>query len=178
MARRKGNYSCYERMFENLLRQKEVVYVATDENRRPVSRYGNIKNFDFIVHSSKCNYTIDLKGREFPQSMKPGRPGLKWQNWIKLEDINGLDFWHRIMGNNFSPLIVFAYKILKPDDIFLFWDLCNFEDNSFGLIAITLDDYKSSAKLRSEKWGAYSLKKADFLNAAKPLRFFIPEIAP
>jgi hypothetical protein len=177
MARRKGNFSGYERMFEQFLRLKQVPYIATDEKKRPVTRYGNIKNFDFIVHSASCNYTVDLKGKEFPQSQKPGRPGLKWQNWVKTEDIDGLDFWQRIMGNNFKPLIIFAYKVINTEDIFYFWDLFNFEDSSFGLVAVTLEDYKKTATLRSARWGAYSIKKDDFLKVAKPLRYFVPEIS-
>ena len=40
MARRKGNNCGYERMFEALLRKREIPYVAVDEKKRPVTRYG------------------------------------------------------------------------------------------------------------------------------------------
>ena len=177
MARRKGNNSEYERMFEIFLRHREIPYIAIDELRRPVTRYGTIKNFDFIVHSIKGNYSVDVKGKEFPQSFKAGRSGLKWQNWVKKDDLVGLSFWKDILGGFFTPLIVFTYRVIFPEDIFLFEDLFNYEKSSYGLVAVTLKDYKTYAKVRSKKWGVYSINKKNFLEIVKPLRFYIPEIA-
>lgn len=177
MTRRKGNNSDYERMFETLLRKREIPYIAVDELRRPVTRYGSVKNFDFIVHSVNGNYSLDIKGKEFPQSCREGRHGLKWQNWVKTDDIDGLSFWQDLLGTGFTPLIVFAYRVIFPEDIFLFEDLFNFEDNSYGIVATTLTCYKGRARLRSRKWGAYSVRRKDFLEIARPLRFFVPELA-
>ena len=176
MTRRKGNYSDYERMFEALLRNREIPYIAVDELRRPVTRYGTIKNFDFIVHSKKGNYSLDIKGKEFPQSCREGRHGLKWQNWVKTDDIDGLTFWQSLLGTGFTPLIVFTYKVIFPEDIFLFEDLFNYEDNSYGIVATTLTCYQNKAKMRSKKWGVFSVRKQDFLQIAKPLRHFLPEV--
>lgn len=176
MTRRKGNYSDYERMFENLLRKAEIPYIAVDELRRPVTRYGTVKNFDFIVHSRRGNYSLDIKGKEFPQSCKEGRHGLKWQNWVKTDDIDGLSFWESLLGEDFTPLLVFAYRVIFSEDIFLFEDLFNFENCSYGIVAATLTCYKSKAKIRSKKWGVYSVNKNEFLKIARPLRYFIPEL--
>ncbi len=176
MTRRKGNNSSYERMFETFLRKKEIPYIAIDELRRPVTRYGTIKNFDFIVHSKQGNYFLDIKGKEFPQSCKKGRQGLTWQNWVKRDDIEGLSFWQNLLGTEFTPLIVFAYRVIYPEDIFLFEDLFNYEDSSYGMVAATLQKYIMKARIRSKKWEAYSVKKNEFLQIAKPLRFFLPEL--
>jgi len=176
MARRKGHHSEYECMFEAYLRKKEIPYIAVDEKKRPVTRYGTIKNFDFIIHSKRGNFTVDIKGKEFPQSATQNRAGLRWQNWVKNTDLQGLTFWRDIMGDFFTPIIVFAYKVIFPRDIYLFWDLFNYRGFAYGLMAVSLEDYKKYAKLRSPKWGVYSVNKEEFLEIIHPLRYFIPEI--
>lgn len=164
-------------MFEAFLRKREIPYVAVDEKKRPVTRYGPIKNFDFLVHSRRGNLTVDIKGKEFPQAAAPGRRGLRWQNWVKAQDLEGMAFWRDIMGKGFTPVIVFAYRVLLLEDIYLFSDLFNYEGQSYGLVAVTFEDYKAHAGIRSRKWEAYSVNKKDFLKIKKPLRCFIPEIA-
>lgn len=174
--RRKGSFSNYERMFEALLRNRKIPYVAVDEKHRPIIGGGTIKNFDFLVYSRKGSYAIDIKGKNFPQSMGKGRAGLRWQNWVKGDDLQGLKQWHSLMGRFCSPVIIFAYRVLLIQDIFLFHDLFNYEGDSYGLVGVKLENYTAGAQLRSSKWNAYSVKKELFLKIARPLREFIPEI--
>jgi hypothetical protein len=62
------------------------------------------------------------------------------------------------------------------ENIFQFWDIFNQDQDTFGLVACTFNDYKKYALLRSEKWGAYSIKFEEFMKIIRPLREFIPEI--
>jgi hypothetical protein len=176
MARRKGKSSNYEIMFEELLRTSRVPYVAVDEKRRPVTNWGNIKNFDFIINSNGGNYILDVKGKLFPQESKTGKSKLWWQNWIHNSDLEGLSFWRDIFRPGFTPLIVFTYQVIYPDSIFQFDDIFNHEGKCYGLVACRFDDYRENAIVRSEKWNVYHVKKDKFRKIIKPLRNFIPEI--
>jgi hypothetical protein len=177
MARRKGNCSNYEIMFEELLRNSRIPYVAVDEKRRPITNWGNIKNFDFIINSVGGNYLLDIKGKLFPQESSNRKSKLYWQNWVHDTDMEGLSFWQDIFGASFTPLIVFTYDLVYPDSIFQFDDIFTCKGKCYGLVACEFKEYREHAMVRSAKWKVYHVKKETFLKIIKPLRTFIPEIA-
>jgi hypothetical protein len=176
MTRRKGKCSNYETMFEELLRNCRIPYVAVDEQRRPITSWGTIKNFDFIINSAGGNYILDIKGKLFPQESYDGKSRLYWQNWIHDNDLEGLSFWQDIFGPHFTPLIVFTYQLVYPDSIFQFDDLFTYKEKCYGLVACNFNDYRNNALVRSAKWNVYHVKKEKFLKIIKPLRTFVPEI--
>jgi hypothetical protein len=51
MAKRKGVRAHYEAVFEKILRDSEIPYIAINEFKRPIISGKPIKNFDFIVYS-------------------------------------------------------------------------------------------------------------------------------
>ncbi|MFP4497123.1 MAG: HYExAFE family protein [Vulcanimicrobiota bacterium] len=176
MTRRKGQGSHYELMFEDLLRSRKIPYLAVDESRRPVTVDGKIKNFDFIVNSSKGGYLVDIKGKLFPQESRDKKSRLYWENWVSYSDLKGLVKWKEMFGRDFLAILIFAYKILYDENIFQFWDIYNYQGFTYGLIGCLLEDYCRMARIRSVKWGAYSVKKQKFKRIMKPLRIFLPEI--
>lgn len=177
MARRKGTSCKYELMLEQLLRRKKIPYVAVNEKKRPITRWRAIKNFDFIIHSKAGNYTADVKGKLFPQESRDGKNKIWWPNWIHDTDLEGLSFWDDIMGEGFTTLIIFTYRVIYEEDIFKFWDLFNFQSGSYGLVACTLESYKKYARFRSRSWKVYWVPGKIFRKIIRPLSYFIPEIS-
>lgn len=51
MTKRIGRSQHYERMFESMLRENGVLYIAIDETKKPIYDGKSVKNFDFIVSS-------------------------------------------------------------------------------------------------------------------------------
>lgn len=169
MAKRKGIHSHYEIMFEYFLRQNEILYIAVDEKRQPLVDGRPVKNFDFIVSSFNGKYLVDIKGKDFTAR--------NWRNWVHESDLSGLKVW----GNHFNafiPLLVIPYWIKNNDEqkrIESISDLRKFKGKTYCIVAVTLADYYSHAKLISKRWKAIEVRKNDFLQICKPLSHFIPE---
>jgi hypothetical protein len=92
MAKRKGVRAHYEAVFEKILRDSEIPYIAINEFKRPIISGRPIKNFDFIVYSKKCNYLVDIKGKFFPYEYRKRFPNY-WENWLSEDDLAGLNLW-------------------------------------------------------------------------------------
>ncbi|MCE9653234.1 MAG: HYExAFE family protein [Nitrosarchaeum sp.] len=169
MAKRKGSHAHYEIMFEDFLRENNILYIAVDETRRPVIDGGSVKNFDFIVSSFNGKYLVDIKGKDFSSRT--------WDNWVHESDLTGLKIW----GNHFNafiPLLVIPYLITNTKDIQVlqpYADIRKFKGKTYGIIGVTLADYYSRAKIRSKKFTAIYVSRQDFLEICKPLSHFIPE---
>lgn len=174
MAKRKGKRAHYEQAFEALLRQSQIPYIAINESKRPVIKGKTIKNFDFIVYSSKGSYLIDIKGKYFPYKYKKSLN--YWENWIKTDDIEGLRFWQRISGRGFESIIVYPYLIRYKEDKKHFKNVFNFKNNSYGIVGIELNKYLKNSKPRSVRWNAISVSREKFKNLVKPISFFVSEI--
>ena len=169
MAKRKGSHAHYEVMFENFLRENQILYIAVDEKRRPKIDGGKVKNFDFIVSSFNGKYLVDIKGKDF--SARP------WDNWVHEDDLTGLKIWGSHF-NAFVPLLVIPYLITKKKDQELlkeFSDIREFKGKTYCISAVTLADYYSRAKPRSKKFKAIYVPKKDFQEICRPLSYFIPE---
>lgn len=168
MAKRRGGSAHYERLFETILRDAEILYIAIDESKRPIYAGKSVKNFDFIVSSFNGKFLIDIKGKTFPY----GRRGF-WENWITSDDISGLKLWSSHF-NAFIPLIVFIYRIVDREYQDRFEDL--YEDGKYGIVAVDLATYYRNAKTRSKKWDAISISRDAFQRLAKPISSYIPEL--
>ena len=157
-------------MFESLLREKEILYIAIDESRRPIHEGKKIKNFDFIVSSFNGKYLVDIKGKKFA--------GKRWANWVHETDLTGLKSW----GNHFNafvPLLVIPYWVENNADKKLvkdFSDIRNFKGKTYGLIAITLADFYSKAKRIAKKWDAIGIGSSELKEICHPISYFIPEL--
>lgn len=169
MAKRKGHHVHYEVMFEDFLRENEILYIAVDEKRRPLFDGKPVKNFDFIVSSFNGKFLVDIKGKNFS--------GRKWENWIHEGDLTGLKVW----GNHFNafiPLLVIPYLVDNTKDEELlkkYGNIRKFKDQTYGIVAVTLTDYYSRAKRRAKKFDAIDVKTEEFLKICKPVSYFIPE---
>lgn len=168
MAKRKGHHVHYEIMFEDFLRDNQILYIAVDEKRKPLIDKKSIKNFDFIVSSFNGKFLIDIKGKKFSSRI--------WDNWVHEDDLTGLRVW----GNHFNafvPLLVTSYLVEGKidEDLERISDIRIHGDKTYAIVAVTLADFYSHAKSRAKKWKAIYVDKNNFKKIAKPLSFFIPE---
>ena len=171
MKRKQGKSATrYEPAFESHLRDHGVLYIATDERKRPVFGGVKVKNFDFMVISFKGKYIIDVKGRRFADA--------PWENWIHFSDIEGMKIWSKVLPQ-FTPLFVFTY-LLDSKSEKKFQDVFSFKGKKFGIIGITLTDYylnlKRRGKEKKEGLGGVDVRYSIFKETAKPITCFIPEL--
>jgi len=174
MAKRKGTYSHYELMFENFLREQQFLYIAINEAKRPIFKGEKVKNFDFIVVSKSGKLVLmDIKGKQFPYKSKLGKN--YWENWVGLDDVKFLKMWSEIF--NATGIIVFPYWIKYKEDEKLFKDIFKFKGNSYGIVAIEIDEYRKNAKPRSKSgegtFNAISVSRELFSKLVKPISYFL-----
>lgn len=174
MTKRKGLYSHYELMFENFLREQQFLYIAINEGKRPIFKDERVKNFDFIaVSKSRKLILMDIKGKQFPYESKLGKN--YWENWVGLDDVKFLRMWAEIF--NTIGIIVFPYLIKYKGDERLFRDIFKFKGNSYGIVAIEVDDYHKNSKPRSRSgegtFNAISVSRELFSKLVKPISFFL-----
>lgn len=160
-------HNFYERAFEDLLRKRQIPYVAVDEAKRAAFRDAHLKSFDFIVYSTQArNWLIDIKGRRWAR--RPGQSRPSWQNWITQADLEGLQQWEEVFGDDFGALLVFAYQIeataQPPPEI-----RHDFGGARYVFAGLPLAEYAPLARVRSPKWGTINIPTADFARLVRPL---------
>ncbi|MGH9922512.1 MAG: HYExAFE family protein [Nitrososphaerales archaeon] len=178
MTKRRGSYSEYENMFEALLREKQLPYIAINEAKRAVVNNKRIKSFDFIVSSKNGVFLIDIKGKQFPYG-KGLRETDYWENWIHDDDLDGLELWERIFRSNTAKgLLVFPYKIKFEKHINEFRCKFKFKNYWYGLVAVTPKEYRNNSKIRSSKGQVHAIyiSRKLFPKVARPLDYFITEL--
>ena len=161
MAKR-GNH--YELAFENYLRQRQVAYIAVDEQRRSVIPQGTLKNLDFIVSpSDTVSLLIDVKGRQFPS----GRLHKQyWRNWSTWDDLQSMARWQEKMGAGSCALLVFAYDIVGVRSPVAAEQLYYYCDRRYAFLAVRVADYIQFSKPLSASWGTVSMPLSVFRQAA------------
>jgi hypothetical protein len=83
--------------------------------------------------------------------------------------------WSEIF--NATGIIVFPYWIKYKEDEKLFKDIFKFKGNSYGIIAIEIDEYRKNAKPRSKSgegtFNAISVSRELFSKLVKPISYFL-----
>ena len=151
MAHRKVHY---EAAFEDYLRAKGWPFVVVDEAKKTIFAGASIKSFDLVVYGAAGpNLLVDVKGRKFPDPVRPGRASSRaWENWVTRDDIEGLRQWQGVFGEGFVSAFVFAYWLQGPAGRSPFDDVHVFRDKHYAFVGMGLDEYVSLARPRSERW--------------------------
>lgn len=170
MARRAGPSQHYERLFEHILRENGVLYLAIDETKKPIYEGKAVKNFDSIVSSFNGKFLIEIKGKKFSYRGK----GF-WENWISEEDVSGLKLWATHF-NAFVPLLVYPYLLMDKSYVKEFIAIFEFKGYTYGVVAIELSTYYTNARPRSQSWDAIFIPKNQFKTLTKPISYYIPEL--
>jgi hypothetical protein len=157
----------YEAALEAYLRDRRLPYIAVDESRRSLAADGSLKSLDFIVSPpGRTSWLVDVKGRRFPSGDVQKQ---YWKNWSTRDDLRGLAAWQTHFGDDFCPILVFAYLLvgrqspLPPEQLF------TYRSQHYAFIAVRLSDYISHARPLSERWDTVAMPTAEFRRLARPV---------
>lgn len=166
LSRVKGHIR-YERAFQHYLAAHRVTHVVVNEAKKASFRGARLKSFDFIVYSTRGrHWLVDIKGRRWTVRRDGQRP--RWENWITLDDLDGLSRWQEVFGGEFRALLVFAYAVESPGDPPA--EIVHaFEGVRYAFAGIPMDDYRIHARLRSPKWGTVCMPRREFADAVRPI---------
>jgi hypothetical protein len=163
----------YEVAFESYLQEQRLCYVAVDETRRSLLGDSPVKSLDFIVFGQDgARLVVDVKGRRFPAG-PPKRPRRVWECWSFRDDIDGLERWSSMAGEDYRGLLVFSY-LLHPS-VHLGGDtpdlhVCRGKRYLFR--AVEVIDYKEHMRVRSKRWNTVTLPRDIFRSLVRPLHQF------
>lgn len=165
MAQRRFHY---EQAFEAFLRANRMPYIAVDEARKTLlpadQPLPSIKSFDFVVSSRQptdVRRLVDVKGRLFQR-------GRQYQNWVTLDDVEGLGYWQQLFGSGFVASFVFIFALEQQPPDALFESVFEFSGRWYALREIPLDAYRRAMKPRSPKWRTVNLSGSDFERLSRP----------
>lgn len=177
----------YEQAFEQYLRARRVPYVAVDEARRALlpegarltvqegGRARAIKSFDMVLYGEWDNLLVEVKGRRIAPSRaaradRPIRPSKgSLQSWVTLEDVESLRTWEGLFGQGFVGAFLFVYWCDEQPPLPLFEEIFEFRGRWYAIRLITLREYESAMRPRSQRWGTVHVPSAAFDRASRPL---------
>jgi hypothetical protein len=167
----------YEAAFEAYLRARRMAYVAVDEARRSLVAGGSLKSLDFIVSpAGRPAWLIDVKGRRFPSGDEQKQ---YWKNWSTRDDLRSLAAWHSHFGDNFCPLLVFAYHLVGTRSPLPRERLFEFRGAHYAFVGVRLADYVPHARPLSDRWDTVAMPAGQFRRLARPVdELFGEESAP
>lgn len=169
MARRSNHY---EAAFEAFIRAARVPCVAVDEAKRAVWGETGVKSPDFLLYPGVGrNLVVEVKGKRGRNA--DGRRS--WENWVTIDDLDGLARWGELFGPGFQPLLAFAYAEAAPP-----WPLppgdgaFAFRNRRYRFWAVGLDDYLAHLRSRGPAWKAVAMARAEFRRRVRPLTEWLP----
>lgn len=165
----------YEAAFEAFIRSLRVPCVAVDEAKRAISGDEGVKNPDFLLYPRMgLNLVVEVKGKQ-GKNAKGRRP---WENWVTIDDLDGLARWQAMFGPGFRAVLAFAYAEPPPpfplppgDGSFAF------RGRLYRFWAVGLDDYISNLRSRGPAWKAVAMARREFRRRVRPLTEWLPMTA-
>ena len=200
MAQRRFHY---EQAFEHYLRANRIPYVAVDEAKKALlpactgatggvgedvgglagsaganaggNVGGAIKSFDFVVYAEARNLLVDVKGRMFGSaSSRSSLSNRRFESWVTLEDIDGLQQWQELFGGDFEAVFVFAYCLRQQPPDALFESVLSHGGRWYALREVNLADYRRHMVRRSEKWGTVHIPAKAYGRISRPFMIHPP----
>ena len=162
----------YEAAFEAYIRARRVPCVAVDEAKRAISGDSGVKNPDFLLYPGRgLNLVVEVKGKR--GKTVEGRRA--WENWVTVDDLDGLATWQTMFGPGFKALLCFVYAEppmpfpLPPGD-----GSFAFRNRWYRFWALELDDYVGHLRSRGPAWKAVAMARAEFRKRVRPLDEWLP----
>ena len=171
--KRTGNHSHYENAVEAYFIEKKISYMAVNEGKKVLANNQKVKNFDFLINSKKSVIALDVKGKQFGYDSAPSN---LWENWIMEQDITSLENWKKEFkksGVNIEPIFMYAYLLRNKDQHSTFKITYKFKGKTYGLVGISLKDYKKNLKVRSNSPKSVCVSRKVFAEITKPINHFL-----
>ena len=166
MARRDQHY---ENAFQDYLRSRGIPYVSVNEQQQAIFGGQKVKSFDFLVYpGGPSHWIVDVKGRKFPY-LDPEGGKRYWENWVVNEDLDGLQEWREVFGENFEAYFLFTYQLEGSPQRWPEGRPHAFNNRIYAFWAVTLDDYQRHCRRRSDRWGTVTVPAGIFREIAQPL---------
>jgi hypothetical protein len=167
----RGNH--YEAAFEAYLQSQGLCHVAVDETRRPLLGDLPVKSLDFIVFGPHgARLVVDIKGRRFPAG-PASRPRRVWECWSTRDDIDGLQRWAEVSGEDYRGLLVFAYHLQPSVSLSASTpDLWTWRGRRYLFRAVEVEEYQEHMVQRSPRWQTVTLPRDVFRTLVRPLTCF------
>jgi len=170
MANRSNHY---EAAFEAFVRSLRVPCVAIDEAKRALAGDGGLKSPDFLLYPREgLNLVVEVKGKRGKSTS--GRR--RWENWVTLDDLDGLVRWQDLFGPSFQAMLVFVYAERPPafglppgEGGF------TFRNRVYRFWAVGLDDYLRHLRSRGPAWKAVAMARRAFRRRVRPLIDWFPD---
>ncbi len=158
----------YEAAFEDYIRSRGWPYLPVDEHKKAIFAGARIKSFDFLVYRpGKKPWLVDIKGRKFPYDGKGSKR--YWENWVTRDDLEGLQKWEGVFGQDFETGLVFVYWLVGPSDREPSTDIHVFRNECYAFLWISALDYAAHARQRSPKWDTLTVPSRTFRRLVRPL---------
>ena len=171
MARRDRHY---ENAFQDYLRSRGVPYISVNEHQQAIFAGQKMKSFDFLVYpGGPRHWIVDVKGRKFPYVSAQGGKRY-WENWVVRKDLDDMQEWQEVFGEDFEALFVFTYLLQGPPDRWPSSRPHIFSDREYTFWAVPLNDYARHCRKRSDKWGTVSVPPRTFRDIARPVNALLP----
>jgi hypothetical protein len=170
MARRDQHY---ENAFQDYLRSRGIPYVSVNEQRQAIFGGQKVKSFDFLVYpGGPSHWIVDVKGRKFPYLDLEGGKRY-WENWVVNEDLDGMQEWQEVFGEDYEAYFLFTYSLEGPPDRWPAGRPHVFRNRLYAFRAVSLADYQRHCRRRSDRWGTVTVSTKVFREIAHPLETLI-----
>ena len=167
--------SHYELAFEAYLNLRGTPCVAIEDVKHFAKRRIGTKVFDYIVYPpGNRAFLVDVKGRK--SEVKTSETDCRQKNWVTRADIEGLEEWQRIFGEDFSAQFVFAYWLTAPRSSAPEHEVpqpdggtFDFAGRRYSFWIVPLADYVRYQKRLSKSWDTVSIPREDFRRISRRL---------
>ena len=161
----------YEQAFECFLAENKLPFIWIDQSKCLEFQNCHVKNFDFLISpNTDSPILVELKGRTFKGTSLAGLKGL--DGWATFEDVQSLSHWLDQFQKD-APLtqavFVFAFRFANIDIETDGWCVYDYSGEQFLFLAIPLQKYAETMKIRSPKWQTVTLPAEDFRQWALPI---------
>ena len=161
----------YEQAFECYLSENKLPFTWIDQSKRPEFQSGPIKNFYFLINpDSDAPILVELKGRTFKGTSLAGLKGL--DGWVTFEDVQSLSHWldqFQKETPTAQAIFVFAFRFANIDIETDGLPVYDYSGERFLFLAIPLEKYAETMKVRSPKWQTVMINAEDFRQWATPI---------
>lgn len=162
--------SHYELAFEAFLARRGTPCVVVEDVKHLAKTRTGTKIFDYIVYpagSSAC--LVDVKGRKSPSGAD-----CRQKTWVTRADIEGLQTWQEIFGQEYVAMFVFAYWLARDSESSHDIDgraaqAFSYAGRRYSFWLVSVAEYTKYQKQLSKSWDTVSVPREVFRSISRRL---------